>query len=140
MHAVKTEVRLAFRQLRRVHLFDEWPARQIAVHHQLEDIIVKVGLREVPEVIVGLIKKIELVHALDPADTHLHVEVAAIVIRPAPADGVGKLVDANDVILGHDVPVIRLAVDAGDFVGRELERKLDVRAFGGLGSRGERTG
>ena len=136
VHAVKTEVRLAFRQLGRVHLFDEWPAGQIAVHDQLEDVVVQVGLREVPEIVVGLVEKIELVHAFDPADTHLHVEVAAIVIRPAPADGVGELVDADDVILGHDVPVIRLAVDARDRIGKLKDLKLHIRSFNSRKSHG----
>ena len=73
---------------------------------------------------------VELIQAFDPTHAHLNVEVGAIIVCPMPAHGVGELIHADDIILRHHRPIIRVAINARDLIGRELEDlELDARAF-----------
>ena len=97
------------------------PAGEIAIHHHLEDVVVQVGAREVPVVVVGLVEEVEAVETLDPADFDLDVHVLGVVVHAVAVLGVHELVHADGVAVGDHGPVVGVAVDARDLVGRELE-------------------
>ena len=56
VHAVHRKMRVALAELLGgLEALDQRAAREIAVHHQLEDVVVQTGLGEVPVVVVGLV-------------------------------------------------------------------------------------
>ena len=102
-----------------MHVGNERTAGKVAVYHQFEDVVVQVVVRKVPIVFVGFIKEVEPVQALDPS--HAHADIQMLGIDLVAALGVDKLVGADDVVLGHDIPIVGVAVDPGDLVGGKLE-------------------
>ena len=96
-------------------------ARQVAIHHHLEDVVVQIGARKVPVVVVSLIEEIEAVETLHPSDLDLDVHVLEIVVHAMAPLRVHQLVHADGVAVGHHGPIVGVPVDARDHVGRELE-------------------
>src|SRR5580765_1413177 len=81
----------------------------------------EIGLIEVPEVVVRLVKKVETVQPLDPPYAHIHVFVIPIDLGSATSNRVRHLVHTNGVFLWDHFPIIRLAIDARNGVGWKLE-------------------
>ena len=114
-----------------VHI-DQRPAGEVAIHHHLEDVVVQVGAREVPVVLVRLIEEVQPVQSLHPAHLHLDVQLLGIARRHRARRrlGVHQLVHADGVAVRHHRPVVVVAVDARNHVRRELEDlEGDVRPF-----------
>ena len=78
---------------------------------------------EVPVVVVRLVEEVEAIEAFHPAYFDFDVEVfgvgrgvlVLVVVHVGQGDGVA---------VGHNRPVVVLAVDAGNAVGGELELSL----------------
>ena len=127
VHSVHRKMRVAFAELLgSLEALDQRAAREIAVHHQLEDVVVQTGLGEVPVIVVGLVEKVEPVQSRDPSHLDSHVEILriglVILVRV-----IHQLVRADDVIFRNHLPVVGVAVDPGDHVRREL-KNLEGRA------------
>jgi hypothetical protein len=109
---------------------DQRPAGEIAIDHHLENVVVKIGAREVPVIVVSLVEEVEAVETLDPAHLDLDIEVPGIVIHAVPVLGVHELIHADRVAVGDNSPVVGVAIDAGDPVRRELkDLERHIRAF-----------
>ena len=104
-----------------MHLADERAAGEVAVHHHLENIVVQVVLGKIPKIVIGFIKKIQLVQALHPAHFDLHVQVLRVAFFAKPAYGIFQLIRADGKGIGHDGPIGRVAVDSWNLIGRELK-------------------
>lgn len=60
-------------------------------------------------------------------------------MRIITSHGVGELIHTDDVFLRNDRPILRVAVNAWDLIGRKLEYlELDARAFERLRERNRR--
>ena len=106
------------------------PAGEVAIHDEFEDIVVTAVLVEVPEIVVGLVKEIQAVETLHPADFHLDVEVLLVVLEAAALLSFLELIHADRVTFGNDGPIGWIAVDARNLVGGELENfVLDAGTF-----------
>ena len=105
-----------------VHV-DQGPAGEVAIDDNLKDVVVQVEPGEIPVVVIGLVEEVEAVEALDPANLDHDIEILGIVVSPmaAGASVSIELVQADGVAVGHDRPILVVAVDPGDHVGGKLE-------------------
>jgi len=102
-------------------LVDERSAGEIAVHDHLEDVVVQAGKREIPVAFIALVQEIEAVFALHPANLDLDVQLLRIVSHSMALFGIHELIHGDGVTVGHDVPIVGVAIDARLQVGRELK-------------------
>ncbi len=106
-------------------LRNERAARAVSIHHDLERIVVKAGIGKVPEVVIGLIQKVQAVQALHP--THFHVDVKILrVWLVVLVLIVVHLIEADRVTLRHHRPITVVAIDAGNLVCGKLEDLEDL--------------
>ncbi len=78
-------------------------------------------LVEVPVIIVRLVKEVQTIEAFDPTDFYLDVEIFLVVVEATALSGFLELVHADRVGFRNDGPIGRIAVDARNLVGGELE-------------------
>nr|GFC67084.1 hypothetical protein [Tanacetum cinerariifolium] len=117
---VEGEVALHERQrLVGMKLGRERAARQVAIDHHLEGVVVQVRPRKIPVVVVGFVEEIKAIQALHPGYFHAHLQVSSIYFRVVPRV-VAQLVGAHRVLGRKAGPVVGLAVDARYHVGRKL--------------------
>ena len=99
VHAMKLKVsfHLVSKLRLRVHLPNERTARAISVDNHFENVVVQIGVPEVPEVVVRFIKKVEMILALDPAYFDLHVKVLRITLVTMLPHSIHQLIRADGI-------------------------------------------
>src|SRR5439155_24066618 len=78
-------------------------------------------LVEDPVIVVRLIKKVQPIEALDPADFDFDVEVALVIAETAAFAGLLELVHADRISLGNNGPVRWIADDARNLIRGKLK-------------------
>jgi hypothetical protein len=81
---------------------------------------VQIGPPEIPIVVVRLVEDVEPVQPFHPAELHLDIEVLRIG-GGVPAAVVDQLVGPDGIVVGHDGPIVGVAVDPRNLVGGELK-------------------
>ena len=111
-----------------IAFIDQRPSRSIAVHDQLERIVVQTRLRKIPVIVVRFVEKIKPVEPFHPAHFHTDIEIFGI--------GAGmffrvvvQLVQADDVTFRHHRPIVGITVDARNLVRRKLEDLIGLLRF-----------
>ena len=84
-----------------------------------------VGGLKVPEVVVGFVEEIEAIETFDPSDFDVDIESGGVGFGVV-ASVVVKLIGADDVAVGYDRPVVCVAIDYRNFVGRKLKDFEDL--------------
>src|SRR4051812_35716964 len=84
------------------------------------------GLCEIPEVVVRLIKEVETIQSFYPTHFYVHIGVlwVRLRVRTAVTD---KLIGTDNIAVGHHSPVIAVAIDVRNHVGRELKNLIADR-------------
>ena len=60
---------------------DQGPAGKVAIHDHFEDIVVQIGTRKVPVIVVGFVEEIQAIETLDPTHLDLDVQVLRVVVH-----------------------------------------------------------
>src|SRR5262245_48411999 len=99
----------------------ERSAGEVAIHHNLEYVVMAAVVVEVPEIVVSLVQEVKAVETFDPCDLDFDVEILPVVVEAAAFARILELVHTDRVRFGNNRPVGRVPVNPWNLVGGKLE-------------------
>ncbi len=105
-------------------IINKRPPRYIAVHSNLEYVVLVTAIAEpseIPEIVMRLVEEIKAVQTFHPADSDFDIEIVGIDICAVAVFRVVQEIGPVGVFIADNVPVVSLSIDTGNHIAWELE-------------------